>query len=240
MSKIVDPVRVQGISAGRERLRTPRAAALAGILFAVMFSISLVIIRLALPESLSEANAATWLGASAGTLSIALTLVPFSGIAFLWFIGVMRDRLGSLEDQLISTVLLGSGLLFLGMVFVSAAIAGGVIASYDMAGKTMVESSVLNFGRAVTYTVMNVYAVRMAGVFMISSGTLWIRTGIMPRGLALLTYGLALLLLLAPSLSIWITLAFPVWVFIISIFILVKRPMSAVAPDGRLTGVKEG
>jgi hypothetical protein len=240
MSKTVDPVLVQEISAGRARLKTPRAAAAAGILFAVMYSVSLVLIRLAVPEEFPEANAAAWLSESAELLSIALTLVPFSGIFFLWFIGVMRDRLGSLEDQFIATVLFGSGLLFLAMIFVSAAVSGAVVASYDMAAQMVVQSSVLGFGREVSQTVMNVYAVRMAGVFMISSGVLWIRTGVMPRGLALLTFGLALLLLFGPNLWVWITLVFPVWVFIISIFILVKRPLSAVAPDRGLTGVKEG
>ena len=56
--------------------------------------------------------------------------MPFAGIAFLWFIGVVRDRLGRLEDQFFSTVFFGSGLLFLAMVFVSMAIAGGMVAGY--------------------------------------------------------------------------------------------------------------
>ena len=42
----------------------------------------------------------------------ALDLVPFAGIAFLWFIGVLRSRLGKLEDQFFATVMLTSGLLF--------------------------------------------------------------------------------------------------------------------------------
>lgn len=227
MSKPVKQARVQEISAGRERLKTPRAAAVAGILFAVLFGGTMALIRLALPESLTGAATATSLQGSAVAVTIALTLVPFAGIAFLWFIGVMRDRLGSLEDQLVSTVLFGSGLLFLGMTFVAAAIAGGVTLSYDLAAEQLLDSGVLTFGRAVMYTIMNVYAIRMAGVFMISSGTLWIRTGVMPRWLALLTYGLALVLLLTPNLSGWLILAFPTWVLIISVFILVRRPMSA-------------
>jgi len=45
--------------------------------------------------------------------------LPFAGIAFLWFIGVLRDRLGELEDRFFATVFLGSGLLFLAMLFAS-------------------------------------------------------------------------------------------------------------------------
>jgi hypothetical protein len=55
---------------------------------------------------------------------LALYLVPFAGIAFLWFIGVLRDRLGELEDRFFATVFFGSGLLFLAMLFASAAVAG--------------------------------------------------------------------------------------------------------------------
>jgi hypothetical protein len=61
-------------------------------------------------------------------VAIALNLVPFAGIAFLWFVGVLRDRIGEREDRFFATVFLGSGLLFVAMIFVSAAIAGGLIA----------------------------------------------------------------------------------------------------------------
>ncbi|MCG3142301.1 MAG: hypothetical protein HDKAJFGB_03738 [Anaerolineae bacterium] len=212
----------------RQRLRTPRAAAVAGILFALLFTTFIILIRLSLPESLSGAATAPWLHGAEDLISFALTIVPFAGIAFLWFIGVMRDRLGALEDQFLSTVFMGSGLLFLGMMFTAAAIAGGIVTSYNIAPEELTRNGILTFGRAVMYTVTNVYAIRMAGVFMISSGTLWIRTGVMPRALAFLTYGLALVLLVTPSISLWLILAFPAWVLIISVFILVRKPLRAV------------
>ena len=67
-----------------------------------------------------------------GSCCLALNLVPFAGIAFLWFMGVVRDRLGSNEDRFFATVFLGSGLLFLAMLFTSAAIAGGLIGIYRL------------------------------------------------------------------------------------------------------------
>ena len=74
----------------------------------------------------------------------------------------------------------------------------------------------------------------MAGVFMISSGTIWVRTRSMPRGLALLTYALALVLLLVVSLSVWIILVFPAWVMIISVYVLVMNYRALPgAPDAR-------
>ena len=160
----------------RQAVRTPRAAAVAGIIFSVLFTISMVLIRLAIPEDLRGTNVAAWLQGNTMTISLALTLVPFAGIAFLWFVGVVRSRLGSMEDQFFSTVFFGSGLLFLAMVFASAAIAGGMLGSYAIEAYTLVKSGLVTFGRAVMYTVTNVYGVRMAGVFMVSLGTIWIRT----------------------------------------------------------------
>src|SRR5713101_2074679 len=139
----------QRVTLTRQALRTPRAAAVAGIIFAVLFTISLVLLQLALPEELSGTGTAAWLQGNTATLTLALTLVPFAGIAFLWFIGVVRDRMGALEDQFFSTVFFGSGLLFLAMMFATAAIAGGILSSYALSTDTLTKSGVLVFGRAV-------------------------------------------------------------------------------------------
>ena len=212
----------QQVAMTRQALRTPRAAAVAGIIFAVLMTINIVLMRLAIPEELSGSNTAAWLQGNSTTIELALTLVPFAGIAFLWFIGVVRDRMGALEDQFFSTVFFGSGLLFLAMVFASAAIAGGILTSYALSPDTLAKSGVLVFGRAVMYTIMKVYAVRMAGVFMVALATLWMRTGVMPRVYVFLSYALALVLLVSSDFTSWLILVFPAWVFVISVFILVE------------------
>ena len=212
----------QRATLARQAIRTPRAAAVAGIIFTVLFTISIVLMRLAIPEELSGSNTATWLQGNTTTITIALTLVPFAGIAFLWFMGVVRDRLGKMEDQFFSTVFSGSGLLFLSMIFASAAIAGGILASYAIEPGTLTKSGVLIFGRAVMYTIMKVYAIRMAGVFMIALATLWMRTGVMPRVFVFLSYALALVLLVSSDFASWLILVFPSWVFVISVFILIE------------------
>ena len=214
--------RVQRVDVARQAIRTPRAAAFAGIIFAVLFTISIVLMRLAIPEELSGSNTATWLQGNTTTLTLALTLVPFAGIAFLWFMGVVRDRLGKMEDQFFSTVFFGSGLLFLAMMFVAAAIAGGIIASYAIDPGILEKSGAIVFGRAIMYTISKVYAVRMAGVFMIALATLWMRTGVMPRVFVFLSYALALVLLVSSDFTSWLILVFPAWVFVISVFILIE------------------
>jgi MFS family permease len=222
----------------RPALTTPRAAAVAGIIFALLLSTGYVLIRVSIPADPADGGA--WLDNSAGRISFALSLVPFAGIAFLWFMGVVRDRIGRLEDQFFSTVFLGSGLLYLAMTFASAALAAGILISYTLEPDKLIESGVYTFARVVMYRISNVYAVRMSGVFMISLGTIWVRTRVMPRGLVLLTYGLALVLLLSIGLSLWVTLIFPAWVFVISVNILVwnLRRRTASAEGGPLTMVE--
>ena len=167
----------------RSRLTTPRAAAIAGILFSVLLITSLVLIRLSIPADPHEAGA--WLAGNVRSVELALNLLPFAGIAFLWFIGVVRDRLGEHEDRLFATVFLGSGLLFLAMLFASAALAGGIVIAYGASPTALVSSEAYGFARAATYVTLNTYAIKMAGVFMISTCTLFLRTRVTPRWMAL-------------------------------------------------------
>jgi hypothetical protein len=152
--------------------------------------------------------------------------MPFAVIAFLWFVAVIRDRLGEQEDQFFSTVFFGSGLLFLAMVCVSMAIAGGILIVANSTAEEGLNQDSITFGRAVMLQISNVYALRMAAVFMISTATIWLRTSLMPRWLTLATYVLALLLLLVVSLNLWVVLAFPAWVFFISVYILIINARS--------------
>ena len=204
-----------------QRLTTPRAAAVAGILFAVLLIISLVLIRVFVPADPQDAG--DWLTSSSRNVNLALNLVPFSGIAFLWFIGVVRDRLGQNEDRFFATVFLGSGLLFLALLFASAAIAGGLISIFKVSPGRLIESGIYTFGRTITYELMHTYTMKMAGVFMISTCTLSVRTGIFPRWMAYLGIGLALFLLFSLGFFYWAPLVFPLWVLLISVHILLAN-----------------
>ena len=205
----------------RAQATTPRAAAIAGILFSILLISSLVLVRISVPANPQDAG--TWLSGNWKKVSLALNLLPFAGIAFLWFIGVVRDRLGEHEDRFFATVFLGSGLLFLAMLFTSAAIAGGVINIYGAAPGQLIDSGLYNFGRVITYEIMNVYTMRMAGVFMITTCTLSLRTGIFPRWMAYLGLVLALFLLLTTGSFYWAPLVFPLFVLLISVYILLAN-----------------
>jgi hypothetical protein len=109
-------------------LRTPRAAAVAGILFALLIGLALTLIRLSIPYDPAEAGARLMDHSRWAAVAVALNLVPSAGIALLWFMGVVRDRVGQHEDRFFATVFLGSGLLFIAMMFAAAAVAGGLLA----------------------------------------------------------------------------------------------------------------
>ncbi len=216
-----------------ERLRAPRAAAIAGLLFSVLLIASVLLLHQAVPADPLEAGA--WLETRADTVALALNLVPFAGVAFLWFIGVLRDRLGEREDRFFATVFLGSGLLFLAMLFFSAAVAGGLIIAHTAEPERLLGSATFALGRAITYEIMNVYAIKMAGVFMIVTSTLALRTGFLARWIAFLGYLLALLLLFSGRHIEGILIVFPVWVLLISFYILVDNHRR-VAAGGRPRG----
>ena len=114
----------QEVNLIRARLKTPRAAAVAGPIFCSPDYGPFIVTAFGPCRS---ARGGPWLqdqcqhsrsGAEPGA--------PSPGIAFLWFIGVLSDRLGELEDRFFATVFLGSGFLFL----VFAAVAGGIILAY--------------------------------------------------------------------------------------------------------------
>lgn len=217
----------------QRKLRTPRAAAIAGILFALLFGTSWLLIRLAFPTETLEPSA--WLEQRAKNLSLAMSLIPFAGIAFLWFMGVVRDRMGRQEDQFFSTLFFGSGYLYLGMTFASAAMIGGalVLSASDL--DLLTGSGVFSLALTVSNTLNTVYAMRMAGSFMFVLGTIWVRTGVMPRWLALVTYLLAAVLLISIGLTPWVVLVFPAWVLMISLAILVlnyRRTHDQEGQDG--------
>ncbi len=113
-------------------------------------------------------------------MAIALNLLPFAGIAFLWFIGVVRDRLGEGEDRFFATVFLGSGLLFVAMLFVSGADASALLVDPG-SDSVAPNDTVWSYGRRFTYSLISVYAMRMAGVFMMSTTTLALRLGFVPK-----------------------------------------------------------
>ena len=198
---------------------TPVAGAIAGIIFAVLFTVSMTILRQTVGDVAHDTGA--WLSGDTGLFKFALALVPFAGLAFLWFIAVARERLGRFEDQFFSTVFIGSGLLFLAMVFAAAATAGAIVAAAANDPAGFAASTTYTYARQAVTQILAVYALRMAAIFQLSQASLWMRTRVMPRWMALITVIVALVLLFVFTQSFWVVLVFPAWVLLVSVYILV-------------------
>jgi len=196
----------------RDALRTPRAAAIAGVIFAVLLTTILVQLRLAAQSEPFGPQA--WLTNKG--IAWVPRLVPFTGIAFLWLIGVVRDRIGRSEDRFFATVFLGSGLLFTAMLFVASAIAEAILADAT-AAQPQASLAAWELARRVAALLLNSYAMRMAAVFMISTATIGLRTRFMPRWLAILGIVIAAILLLGIEVSRWVEVLFPLWVLLFSL-----------------------
>lgn len=204
------------------RLKTPKAAAIAGIVFSLLTFAIFWLLRRSIPDDPLESGA--WLAADTKTIALALNLVPFAGVAFLWFIGVLRDRLAQQEDRLFATVFFGSALLFLAMLFAAAAVIGAIMLLASTAeAKELSNSATFRFARAAAYIIANVYAIKMAAVFMITTSTVVIYTDIAPRWIAYIGYLLAVVLLLGSYYFSWSFAVLPIWVFLISAHVLMDN-----------------
>ena len=203
----------------RGRLRTPRAAAVAGILFSGLLIAAFLLFLSAVPRDSLEHG--TWLTTGLDRVVLAINLIPFAGVAFLWFIGVVRDRLAEAEDRLFATVFLGSGLLFLALMFVATAVFGAIVLVHAAHPEALRDSPAFALSRAFAYTLVNVYAIRMAGVFMLITSTIALRTAFIARWMAAPGFAMGLFLLFASQWVDWSFLVFPVWALLLSVYLLV-------------------
>jgi hypothetical protein len=213
------------LNASGRPLTPPRAAAVAGIIFSALMILSLGIVRVAVPEDPTKLG--IWLTDSTlrSAVRLSLNLVPFAGIAFLWFIGVLRNRIGASEDQFFATVFLGSGLLFVGSLFASATAAGALVETAPGVNFQYADNQIYYFVRRLSYTFLNVFAIKMAGMFMFSTCTIALRTKILPRWVAFSGFVCGVALLVVISNWMWIALLFPLWILLVSAQILVTDRM---------------
>ncbi|MEU3920886.1 hypothetical protein [Streptomyces sp. NPDC029004] len=216
-----------------QALRTPLAAGLVGIIFALLLSTAIILVRLTLPDP-GEASGDWFSDASRRrTVQTALGLIPFAGIFFLWFMGAVRARIGDAEDKFVATVFLGSGLLFVATLFGAAAAAGSLLAAAGVSGAGS-GPQLQSFGQHFTYGLLTTYSMRMAAVFTLSTSSIGHQLGVLPRWLSVLGYLVTLTLLFVTDSIAWSELVFPAWALVVSLHILVaglrRRSASASPP----------
>jgi hypothetical protein len=223
-------------AAGRDvgsRLETPRAAGIAGLVFSLLFVVAILLSRPHPPRGSTAAEIASfYLDRGAGrVVLLGLYLIPFSGIAFLWFIAAIRAHLGEREDRFFATVFLGSGLLFVAMLFAASAAAGSLLAAVKYQGQPVPGPDTVVFARALAFAFLFVFGVRAAAVFMLVVSTIGLRTGFLPRWLVVAGYLGGLVFLFTVTYVELLVLIFPAWVTAVSVIIL-------GAGDRRVSGAR--
>ena len=216
-------------------MRAPWAAGIAGLLFAILFTSALVLLRSGPLTTATDAQLAVMF-ATGGHVPIViggLYLAPFSGIMFLWFIAVVRDQIGEREDRFFATVFFGSGLLFVALIFMATAIACAVVVGYIYLDQPAPSAALVSSMQALSYTVLFAFATRAAAVFLISMGTIGLRSRTFPNWFAWTGYLLGVVLLVSVTFWDWIILVLPAWVAIVSLFIMRRERSRGRGAAGR-------
>ncbi|MFI9747589.1 hypothetical protein [Streptomyces sp. NPDC052494] len=202
-----------------KRLATSWAAGVAGAVFAILTATAIVLVRIALPNGLNGAEATVDAG-QRGAVRTALELIPFAGIAFLWFMGALpasrwaSARTSSSPRCSWAAVLSSS----------PRCSAPPRRPGLDEGGQGS------SFGRDVTYALLTTYAMRMAAVFVITTSTIGHRFGVLPRPLTVIGYLAGLTLLVVGANVPWSELVFPAWVLVLSLNILWGRHPAVSRP----------
>jgi hypothetical protein len=209
--------------------RAPRSAGLAGIAFSLLFLGFAALAAARPPAGLTEAGLVEWFERSAkGPITLAsMYVAPFAGIAFLWFLAVVRDRIGAREDRFLATVFLGSGLIFVAMFWAAAAALASLVSDNPLEGAPPLSATTLETFRSLAFSFLFVLAARAGAVFMIVTSSIALRTAIFPRWLIIASYVIAMVMLLSLASLQWVLLLFPAWVFVMSVYIL-NSEMGAV------------
>ena len=206
----------------QRKLRSPRSAAISGILCSLLIVTVMIVLRGGAIVDPAEIDR-DWLEARSATASWILVLIPFAGLCFLWFTGVMRDLLGELEDKFLSTVFLGSGIMLVVIMFVWAAAYGAIFSTYHVVGDGLTDLNIFIYATAFNNELIGNYLLRMGAVYMLSSSMLWIRTKVVPRWLIIVTIIVGVAFLLFARELVWARFLGPAWGLMVSIYILISN-----------------
>jgi len=210
----------------QERARSIESAAIAGVVYAVLALVAFALLRQVPDLAGTDQEITAWY-ADRGhqtILIVALNLVSISAVAFLWFVAVIRRRIGDREDQFFSTVFLGSAVLYAALYMVGAVAAAAPALAFSLLDGGSVDKAAATVSTGIAGGLLLVVGPRIQAVFIFTTSTVFLRTEVMPNWLAYFGYASGAALFLIPLLIEPLGLWFPVWVFVASITIAFTRP----------------
>jgi hypothetical protein len=211
---------------GRSLRTAATITAVVGALHAILFLLAWWLLSDAPGADAPDAEIVEYYGS--------LYLMPFAGMAFVWFIVALRmweEGTTHRRSVLQSNLQLISGIVYVALFFVGAAASSVVAGSVQFAdGETDPE-----FARQFPVfgtTVIFVFAFRMASMFVFTTSALLLRAGVLPRWFAWSGYAVATFLLLSASFVQWFVIVFPIWLLVLSALLL--RTARHIDPELRL------
>jgi hypothetical protein len=207
-------------------VKLARLSALTGILFAALFVLALVFVYTTPHLSASDADITAFYDSSSTVLvTVGQTLVPLAGIAFLWHAHTTRLLIESRTPSPSAIpygLQLVSGILFVVLLFAGTASAGSVALLKDLTNAPLPSVDVARGLLALGYAMIFIYSIRGAGMYALTTTTLLRQAGIIPTWLAIVSYLLALFLLVSTTLHPVVVLIFPTWVVVASLVVFVR------------------
>lgn len=216
----------------RRRFASIEAAAVAGLVCAVGWSLSLRGLLATPGIGAPDADVVAFYADpnNASTAVIWLQVLVVATIAYLWFVGVIRGRIGDNEPRLFGTVFLGASILLAGLLFVGASLLAApsvLVAVGDVAP----DPGAVSLTRAAAAAVLSVFAPRVATLVMLSTASLGRATGALPRWLVWLTFGVGVVGLVNVTIATPTIYLTPAWIAVVSLVLLVRHPSRAFELD---------
>jgi hypothetical protein len=207
-------------------MRSIDSAAIAGVIYAALTLAALLLFRQLPDLSLSDQAISIWFDDEGhrSTLVLALSLVSMSSVAFLWFVAVIRRRIGDREDRFFATVFLGSAILYLGTYIAGAVALAAPAVAFSILDGAAVDNASVTLTAGTAAGMLLVVGPRIQAVFIFATSTLILRTEAMPSWLAYVGYVMGLVLFVIPLVLEPIVVGFPLWVLIVSVTIGLTRP----------------
>ncbi len=221
---------------GRSLRKAATLTAVVGLAFSVLFTVSFVLLIDVPTSTATDEEIYAYYSSQARVLPVAvgLYLLPFAGIAFLWFIVTLRLWAAASTrhvNNLQSNLQLISGIVFVALFFVGAA-ATSVLASSVQFANGPVDPVTARQFPIFGNTVILFFAMRMAAMFVFTTSALGRSARILPRWFALIGFVVGLFLLFSATLTPTLILVFPVWVAVLSAILL--RRAREIPKDLRL------
>jgi hypothetical protein len=227
----------------RSMRRAATITALVGMAHAILFLLSFVLLDDAPGADASTAEILAFYqdDSRRRVLLVGLYVMPFAGIAFMWFSVALRMWIEASirrTNYLLSNIQLASSIIYVALFFCAAGSLSVVAASVEFTDG-QVEAGVARGFPDLGRTLLFVFAFRMASMFVLTTSTIGRTTKILPRWFCFAGYVVGLFLLLSASFTAWFAIVFPVWLLALSAILLARArqipsEMQIVGPPARV------